>query len=112
MVYDKANELANEIRASGEYKAYEAAKAKIAPGSSAAALLGEYRKLEYRAQAAMVAGEEDPETLEKLRTLGELLQSDADASEYLIAEFRLSRLVGDVYRMIAKAAGLDVSMLD
>lgn len=112
MVYDKAQELAAEIRASEEYAAYAAAKENIAAGSPTEALLKEYKRLEYRAQAALVAGEEDTETLEKLRRLGELLQMDKDASEYLIAEIRLSRLVGDVYRIVANAAGLDVSMLD
>lgn len=111
-IAEKADMLAAEIRASEEYKAYAAAKERIIPGSSAEALLKEYKKLEYRAQAALVAGEEDAETLGRMRALGELLQSDEEASEYLLAEFRLSRLVGEIYRVVAKAAGLDVSMLD
>jgi cell fate (sporulation/competence/biofilm development) regulator YlbF (YheA/YmcA/DUF963 family) len=110
MVYDKAHELAAEIKASEEYKRFSAAKENIP--EAAAGLLKEYRRLQLRAQAAAVAGEEDNETMEKLQKLGELLQMDKAASEYLIAEYCLSRMVGDVYRILAEAVGFDLSMLE
>ncbi|MBR0135416.1 MAG: YlbF family regulator [Clostridia bacterium] len=50
--------------------------------------------------------------MEKLQKLGELLQMDKAASEYLIAEYCLSRMVGDVYRILAEAVGFDLSMLE
>ena len=104
--------LAAEIRASEEFKRYKAAKERIEPGSSSEAFLSEYKKLQLKAQADMVAGQTDEETLSKLQRLGELLQMDRDAAEYLFAEFALSRLVGDIYRIVANAAELDISMLD
>lgn len=112
MNYDKAHELAREIRASDEFKRYKVAKEAIKEGSSSEAFIAEYRRLRLVAQADMVAGQSDEETLEKLQRLGELLQMDRDASEYLMAEFALSRLVGDVYRIVANAAELDISMLE
>lgn len=112
MNYDKAYELASEIKASEEFKRYKAAKERIEKGSSSEAFLAEYRRLQLKAQADMVAGETDEETLGKLQRLGELLQMDKEASEYLFAEFALSRLVGDIYRIVAEAAELDISMLD
>ena len=112
MVYDKANELAALIRESGEFKRYTAAKERIEAGSMADTLLKEYKKLQLRAQAAMVSGETDEECIQKLGKLGELLQMDGEASEFLMAEYSLSRLVGDVYRIIAEACELDLSMLD
>ena len=111
MVYDKANELAREIKESAEYRRYAAAKENIAEGSTTQALLAEYKKLQLRAQAAYVAGEQDEETFDKLRRMGELLQMDKDASEYLISEFMLSRMLGDIYKILADAAGMDLGAL-
>lgn len=111
MNYDTAHRLAGEIKASAEYKRYAAAKERITPGSTTEALIAEYRRLQLKAQADMVAGEQDGETLDKLRRFGELLQMDRDASEYLIAELSLSRTLGDIYRILAEAAGLDLGVL-
>lgn len=112
MVYDKARELASEIRSSEEFKRYESARERIAEGSTTEALLKEFKKLQLRAQAAMVTGEEDDEANEKLMRLAGILQMDGDASEYLVAELTLSRMVGDIYKIIAEAAQLDLSMLE
>lgn len=111
MEYSKAYELAAEIKASAEYKRFTEAKANIAPGSAAEALIAEYRRLQLIAQADMVAGEQNGENLEKLRRMGELLHMDPAASEYLIAEFSLSRALGDIYRILAEAAGMDLGAL-
>ena len=112
MVYDKANELAKDIQASDEYKAYTAAKEKAMQNETTVNLLKEYHKLQYAAQAAMVAGRQDDESLERLQKLGELLQMDKDASAYLIAEYQLNRMLGDIYKILADAVEVDLSMLE
>lgn len=112
MVYDKANELAADIKASEEYKRFNAAKDRIKEGSTTETLLKEYRKLQLRAQAAMVAGEEDKDCMEQLQKLGEILQMDKDASEFLISEFMLSRMLGDIYKILAEAVDMDLGMLE
>ena len=111
MVYDKAYELASEIKASDEFKRFAAAREAVGEGMTKD-LLKQYSQLRVQAQADLIAGEENAESLEKLQKLGELLQMDKTASEYLMAEFVLSRMVGDVYRIIAEAAQLDLSMLE
>ena len=112
MVYDKANELAKDIQASDEYKAYTAAKEKAMQNETTVNLLKEYHKLQYAAQAAMVAGRQDDESLERLQKLGELLQMDKDASAFLIAEYQLNRMLGDIYKILADAVEVDLSMLE
>ncbi len=112
MVYDKANELAKDIQASDEYKAYTAAKDKAMQNETTVSLLKEYHKLQYAAQAAMVAGKQDDESLERLQKLGELLQMDRDASDFLIAEYQLNRMLGDIYKILAEAVEVDLSMLE
>ena len=111
MNYDKAHQLAADIRQSDEYKRFAAAKERLGKDSPAMGLLKEYRRLELRAQAAAVAGGDDPETMERLSKLGELLRYDKDASEYLIAEYMLSRALGDIYRILAEAADMYLGAL-
>ena len=112
MVYDKANELAKDIRESQEYKTFSEAKDKAMQNETTVSLLKQYHKLQYEAQAAMVAGRQDEECLQKLQKLGELLQMDRDASAFLIAEYQLNRMLGDIYKILADAVDVDLSMLE
>lgn len=112
MVYDKANELAADIKASDEYKAFCAAKEKVSENSTTIDLLKQYHRLQIEAQAAFVAGKQDDESLEKLQKLGELLQLDRNASNYLIAEYQLNRMISDIYKIIADAVEIDLSMFE
>lgn len=112
MNYDKAHALAADIRASEEYKKFMKAKEAVSEDPNTLGLLKEYKRLELKCQAALVSGEQDAESMEKLQRLMGFLQMNREASEYLLAEFTLSRAVGDIYRIIAEAAGLDISMLD
>ena len=112
MVYDTANILAGELKNSVEYREYAAAKARAMENSTTRSLIEEYNKLQIRAQAAMVAGEQGNDMLPKLQKIGELLQFDKDASAYLLAEFRLKRMLGDVYKILAEAVDVDLGPLE
>ena len=52
------------------------------------------------------------ELLERLRKVGEVLGLDKDASAFLMAEFRLNRMLGDVYKILAEAIDVDLSALE
>lgn len=112
MVYDTAKRLADELRQSEEYAAYTEARERATANASTRALIDEYARLQIRAQAAAVAGRRDDETMAKLQKLGELLQFDSDAAAYLMAEYRLKRMLGDVYRILAEAVGVDLGALE
>ena len=112
MVYDTAKVLANELKNSVEYREYTAVKARAMENNTTRALIEEYNKLQIQAQAAMISGDRESESLKKLQKIGELLQFDADASAYLIAEFRLKRMVGDVYKILAEAVDIDLGALE
>ncbi|MDR0840311.1 MAG: YlbF family regulator [Christensenellaceae bacterium] len=112
MVYDKARELAKEIADSEEHAAYKQAKEKAMANATTAALIKQYHQLQMQAQAAVMAGKKDEEQLNQLQKLGELLQLNADASAYLIAEYRLNIMVGDVYKILAEAIEADLSALE
>ena len=112
MVYDTAKRLADELKSSEEYREYHAIKARAMENKTTRALIEEYNKLQIQAQAAMIAGDRESEPLKKLQKIGEVLQFDADASAYLMAEFRLKRMVGDVYKILAEAVDIDLSPLE
>lgn len=112
MVYDTAKLLASEMKNSVEYREYEKAKARALENNTTRTLIDEYNKLQIRSQAALISGDKENESLKKLQKVGELLQFDADASAYLMAEFRLKRMLGDVYKILADAVEIDLSSLE
>ena len=87
MVYDKANELAKLLKESDEFREYKTTKEKAFENDTTASLIKEYHKLQLAAQAAMVSGKKDDETMQRLQKIGELLQLNQDASAFLFAEY-------------------------
>ena len=112
MVYDTAQRLAEELKNSEEYRAFAAAKERAMENATTRSLISEYNRLQIRSQAAMIAGEQGGETLQKLQKIGELLQFDPDAAAYLFAEYRLKKMLGDVYKILAKAVDVDLGPLE
>ncbi|MBQ2985300.1 MAG: YlbF family regulator [Clostridia bacterium] len=112
MVYDKANELAQDIKNSEEYREFKTTKEKAFENQTTASLIKEYHKLQITAQAAMVTGNKDDESLQRLQKIGELLQMNHDASAFLMAEYRLNRMVSDIYKILAEAIDVDLGMLE
>ncbi len=108
MLMDDANALADKLRDSDEYKTYCEKKARAYGNPSTAALLDEFFSLRKRLQADALTGETDELAQKKLQKLGELLQFDRDAAEFLLAEYRLNDLLGGIYRVLARAVGFDL----
>lgn len=112
MVYDKARELARMLKDSEEYKEYKQASEKAFENETTKALIKEYHQLQMQAQASVVSGNKDDALMEKLQKIGEVLQLNGDASRFLFAEFRLNRMLGDVYKILAEAIDIDLGMLE
>ena len=111
MVYDKANELAKLLKESDEFREYKTTKEKAFENDTTASLIKEYHKLQLAAQAAMVSGKKDDETMQRLQKIGELLQLNQDAGAYLLAEFRYQRMLSEIFKILADTAGVDLDML-
>ncbi|NLB61410.1 MAG: YlbF family regulator [Clostridiales bacterium] len=112
MTYDTAKKLAQELKDSEEYKEFRASSEKVKENETTVALLKDYHKLQIEVQSMAYTGKKDDEKIEQLKKVGELLQMNREASDYLIAEFRLNRVVSDIYKIIAEAIELDLSMLE
>ena len=82
MIYDKARDLAKAMAESEEYVSYKNAKEKAFANDTTKALLKEYMTL----------------------------QLNPDASAYLMAEYRLNTMLGDVYKILADGIDLDLGL--
>jgi len=111
-VYDKANELASSIRQSDVFKEYKRLKDIAMADEKNKGLIKDYKYMQLTAQTAyMTGGEPEPELMEKMTKLGEVLQFNPDVSAYLMAEYNFNTLIGDVYKIIGDACELDLDML-
>ena len=110
--YDQAHALARALRESEEYREYARLKDVAYDDGTNKALLDEYKKLQFRLQARMAAGETLPEDdYQRLQQIGTLLQFNPDVSAYLMAEFRFQRMLSDIFKILADVAGVDLDML-
>ena len=110
--YDQAHELARALKDSEEYREYERLKQTAYEDGTNKELLDEYKKLQFRLQAKMAAGETLPEEdFQRLQQIGTLLQFNPDVSAFLMAEFRFQRMLSDIFKILADVAGVDLDML-
>ena len=111
-IYDTANLLASQIRETEEYKEYQRLNEAARQDDTNRTLMDEYKRLQYKMQASLVAGgtmsEDD---VKRMQQIGSLLQFNQDASAAMLAEFRLQKLIADIYKIIADAAGIDLGAL-
>lgn len=102
--YDAAHILAKALRESPEFEGYGEAQKLLANDSAAREMLVDFRKEQFRLQKQQLAGlEVAPEQIEKIEKLFEVLNLNLTVKRFLDAEFRFSRLIGDVEKIIAEA---------
>lgn len=110
--YDQAHALAKSLKESEEYREYKRLRDIAYEESTNRALLDEYKKLQFRLQAKMAAGETMPEEdYQRLQQIGTLLQFNSDVTAFLMAEFRFQRMLSDIFKILADVAGVDLDML-
>ena len=110
--YDQAHALAKSLKESEEYREYTRLREIAYESDTNRALLDEYKRLQFRMQAKMAAGETMPEEdFQRLQQIGTLLQFNQDVSAYLLAEFRFQRMLSDIFKILADVAGVDLDML-
>ena len=111
-VYDQAHQLAQSMRQSEEYLEYMRLKETAYEDSTNRALLDEYKKLQYQMQVKMASGERmEEDDLQRMQKIAGILQFNPDASAYLMAEFRFQKMLADIYKILADAAGINLDML-
>ncbi|MBR2572278.1 MAG: YlbF family regulator [Clostridia bacterium] len=111
-VYDQAHALARSMQESEEYREYARLKELAYADTTNKALLDEYKRLQFRMQAHLAAGQNmEEEELRRMQQIAGLLQFNQDASAFLLAEFRFQKMLADVYKILADVAGIDLDAL-
>ena len=109
MEYSSAHQLANDIRASEEYRTYHGLKESVMADETTAALIKEYRKLQMTLQmGAMYGNTPDPDDTRRFNGISSLLFSKPEVSAYLLSEIQLQQAVADIFRIVTEAADLDM----
>ena len=110
--YDQAHALAKSLKESEEYREMTRLREAAYESDTNRALLDEYKRLQFRMQAKLAAGETMPEEdYQRLQQIGTLLQFNQDVSAYLMAEFRFQRMLSDIFKILADVANVDLDML-
>ncbi len=108
---DAAYKLADEIRASSEYREHAQAKAAVESSEAASALLKEYKRLQMALQMSAVAGKEvSQEEVQRFSQMSALLYGGTDTSAYLLSEMKLQRMLAEIIRILTEAAGLRLDL--
>lgn len=112
--YDAAHLLSKALKESPEFKEYGEAQEQLTSDSAAREMLLDFRKEQFNLQRQKLSGlEVAPEQIEKLERLYEVLNLNQTVKRFLEAEFRFSRLIGDIQGIIGEAAAelMDDSLL-
>ncbi len=111
-IYDKANELASDIKKSEEYLNYKTAKDEVFSDATAKDLIKQYKRLQFQAQTMLMSGKDpDAETMDKLRKLGEVLALNPKVGEFFAAEYKFQTLIGDIYKILGDACEIGADFL-
>ncbi len=54
----------------------------------------------------------EEDELQRMQKIAGILQFNPDASAYLMAEFRFQKMLADIYKILADAAGINLDMLN
>ncbi len=106
LVYDKAYELAKALANSSEYQQFLKVKERLQQDDINFGLLEDFRRQQLEVQMAEILGGETDESVEKLEQTYNLLSGIPIINEYLTAEYRLSRMMTDIQKIVGEAIGV------
>lgn len=110
-IYDKAHELAKLIHESEEYTTVNQLKELLFEDALNKQLYDQYKQTSLAVSAAYMQGEKPSEKLEEeYNQLMSMLSLNAQMTDFIMAEFRLNQLLGDLFKIIGDAA--DIQMGD
>ena len=110
--YTIAHQLAQTLKQSEQYSDYHRMRELVMKDERNQQMLSEYKKKQMQIQAAYLAGEEPSrEDMERLQGMTLVMQYNKEVSAYLVAEYRMNQLVGDIYKIIGDAVELDLSFM-
>ncbi|HHY05669.1 MAG TPA: YlbF family regulator [Clostridia bacterium] len=108
MIYDQAHKLARAIRASSEYRDLKAAQKQLEKNEESQKVLHDFQAKQFEIQTLQMLGQEvSLEKKEEFEKMSEVLQFHPTVQDYLQAEYRMIKIMGDIQKIITDALGLD-----
>lgn len=108
----KLDAYIEELKCSKEYLRFLEIKKSVEEDESIILLLRQYHELQTRAQGEAVCGEVSYDTQKQIQSVLDLLQSNDDAMEYLLAEYGLHLLLSETFKKISNAVGINLDYLE
>ncbi len=106
-IYDRANQLAEEIRQSEMRQEYARLQEEAMADETNRALIKEYKRLQVTLQMHAMGGEAPPEEdMQRFQQISSLLYMNDDVQAYLLAEMKLQKTLADVIKLLTDAAGI------
>ena len=103
-VYDKAHELATEIKQSKEYIEYKNLKEKVFANNELKSKIEEFEKIRYEAQLLSIQeGKENPEKVAKLQELYQILVENKDVKNFFDKKEKINVILEDISKIIEQA---------
>lgn len=108
--YDAAHLLANALKESPEYKEFKNLKNQVQQHESTKKMLKDFRKKQYIHQTKQMSGQQvSEEDTKKMQELQNVLMQNPVVGPYLHAEFRLSTILNDVYKIMGETVDMDMA---
>lgn len=111
-IYDKATELANDLKTSKEFTDFKVAKELVEKDPKTKEMVYDFKKKQFELQAEHFSGKEpDKEKVANLHNLYNILIANSEISRYFEAEYRFSQMISDVYKIIGDAVEMDLDFM-
>jgi cell fate (sporulation/competence/biofilm development) regulator YlbF (YheA/YmcA/DUF963 family) len=105
--YDKAHELARELKTSTEYKDYQRAKQELLANETALSILKDYQRKRLAFEMEVLSGKTpDSAKKEELEKVAELVSMHGAVKRFLDAEQRVMVMMTDIQRILTEALDL------
>lgn len=101
-IHDAAYTLANAIKESDEYKNLMSLKESINNNSKNNEMIDNFHKKQLELQSKQMTGENTDAIMKEVQNLYGVLSLNPEVSKYLQAEYALSVLISDVYKIIGE----------
>ncbi len=102
--YDKVHELVRAIKESDEVKEYLAIKEELFQDEKNKSMIKDFREKQVEVQSLLMQGKEaEPEKMEKLQNLYDILASNVKIKEFFDKEVRFDVMLSDIYKIIGEA---------
>lgn len=106
-VYDKAYELAREIKESPEYKEYQEAKEAIEGSESAIQILRDYWEQQLSIQTALLTGRQPDEKIqESFSKTQEIISMHGPIQRFMRAEKQILTVLADIQKILSDSLDL------